>query len=211
MVEFQTFIGGLFDTNAYMLQTPQGDLLVDAPTGVLDWALKMRASPKILLLTHGHIDHIDGAAQLKQHFNCKIVCHQETVPLITDPDFFKKFGFPVETETVKPDILIGETSDINFLGIHFQTFYVPGHCPGSLCFYLPESKMLFAGDTLFANSIGRTDLPGGDFQLLYQGIRQKLFTLPPETNVYSGHGPATTIGFEKETNPFLQARPTEDS
>ena len=204
MVEFQTFIGGIFDTNGYVLHTPEGDLLIDAPTGSLEWAIEIGATPKFLLLTHGHVDHIDGAAKIKRHFGCQVVCHPETVPLITDPDFFKKYGVFIETEVVHPDILIEETSNTEFLGLNFEVLFVPGHCPGSLCFYLKEQSLVFAGDTLFANSIGRTDLPGGDFHLLLTGIKNKLFTLPDQTKVLSGHGPATSIGFEKATNPFLQ-------
>jgi hydroxyacylglutathione hydrolase len=204
MLQFQTFIGGIFDTNSYLLKAPEGDLLIDSPTGTLEWVQQIGANPKMLLLTHGHVDHIDGAASVKRHFGCQVACHPETVPLITDPNFFKKFGFFIETEVVEPDFLIDESATADFLGLNFQTLYIPGHCPGSLCFYQKESSLLFAGDTLFANSIGRTDLPGGDFHLLLKGIREKLFNLPNDTKVYSGHGPATTIGAEKETNPFLQ-------
>ena len=90
----------------------------------------------------------------------------------------------------------------------FQILHVPGHCPGSLCFHQPEARVLFSGDTLFAGSIGRTDLPGGDHPLLLRGIREKLFTLP-DARVLSGHGPATTLAYESKTNPFVGARATE--
>jgi len=126
------------------------------------------------------------------------------VPLITDPDFFKNKGLFFEPQPVQPDFLIEETAKIDLCGMLFRVLLVPGHCPGSLCFYSADHQILFAGDVLFAGSIGRTDFPGGDHQLLLRGIREKIFSLPDNTTVLSGHGPQTTIGEERENNPFLQ-------
>jgi glyoxylase-like metal-dependent hydrolase (beta-lactamase superfamily II) len=105
---------------------------------------------------------------------------------------------------VQPDILIEETPRSDFCGIPFSVLLVPGHCPGSLCFYSADHQVLFGGDVLFAGGVGRTDIPGGDHQLLIRGIREKLFLLPGDTVVLPGHGPPTTIGKERNTNPFLQ-------
>ena len=204
MLHFQTFIGGIFDTNAYLVQVPGGNVLIDAPTGSSDWVGDMAVRLDLLLITHGHIDHIDDAAKMKQRFRCKIAYHRDGIPLITDPEVFKDFGLFLETEPVHPDFLIEETPKIELCGIPFQVLLVPGHCPGSLCFYSPDHQILFGGDVLFAGSIGRTDLPGGDHKLLVRGIHEKILTLPDETTVLPGHGPITTIGEERRNNPFLR-------
>jgi glyoxylase-like metal-dependent hydrolase (beta-lactamase superfamily II) len=110
----------------------------------------------------------------------------------------------LEVEPVEPDFLIEETPNRSFLGSDFQVLEVPGHCPGSLCFFSSKNRLLFGGDVLFADSIGRGDLPGGDIDLLINGIKEKLFPLGDDVTVLSGHGPPTTIGQERLTNPFLQ-------
>jgi hydroxyacylglutathione hydrolase len=204
MLHFQTFIGGIFDTNAYLVQVPGGNILIDAPTGSSDWVSDMAVRLDLLLITHGHIDHIDDAAKMKRRFGCKVAYHRDGIPLITDPEFFKGFGLSLETEPVHPDFLIEETPKIELCGISFRVLLVPGHCPGSLCFYSADHEILFGGDVLFAGSIGRTDLPGGDHKLLVRGIHEKVLTLPDETMVLPGHGPTTTIGEERRNNPFLR-------
>jgi glyoxylase-like metal-dependent hydrolase (beta-lactamase superfamily II) len=123
--------------------------------------------------------------------------------MISDRDFFRSFGFELEIEPVKPDFLIEETPGRDFLGARFQVLEVPGHCPGSLCFFSPDDRLLDGGDVLFAGSIGRGDLPGGDIDLLVQEIRKKLFPLGDEVTVLPGHGPPTLIGTERRTNPFV--------
>jgi hydroxyacylglutathione hydrolase len=204
MLHFQTFIGGIFDTNAYLVQVPGGNILIDAPTGSSDWVRDLAVRLDLLLITHGHIDHVDDAAKIKRRSGCLVGYHPDGIPLITDPDFFKDFGLLLETEPVQPDFLIEETPKTDLCGISFRVLLVPGHCPGSLCFYSAEHDILFGGDVLFAGSIGRTDLPGGDHKLLIRGIQEKILTLPDQTTVLSGHGPPTTIGEERRNNPFLR-------
>jgi len=204
MLQFQTFIGGIFDTNGYLIRTSGGNILIDAPTGASDWIRDLGVRLDLLVLTHGHPDHFDDAAKLKALCKCQVAFHKDSVPLITDSDFFKNKGLFFEPQPVQPDFLIEETAKIDLCGMLFRVLLVPGHCPGSLCFYSAEHQILFAGDVLFAGSIGRTDFPGGDHQLLLRGIREKIFSLPDNTTVLSGHGPQTTIGEERENNPFLQ-------
>jgi hydroxyacylglutathione hydrolase len=204
MSEFQTFIGGIFDTNAYLVKAPAGEILFDAPTGTLNWLEERNIVPQLLLITHGHIDHIDDAAKIKRRYNCQIGYHADSVPLITDPSFFKQFGFFLEAESVEADFLISEGKSQDFLGSLFDVLLVPGHCPGSLCFYSPKQNLLIGGDVLFAGSIGRTDLPAGNHAELIQNIVKKVLVLPDQTTVLAGHGPETTIGEEKRHNPFLQ-------
>ena len=202
-MNYETFCGGIFETNCYLLQAPQGPILFDAPDGACDWLLSRKIEIKLLLLTHGHIDHVPDVAKIKRRFNCPIGCHPETAPMISDPDFFRNFGFEFEIEPAQPDLLIEATSSRDFLGLNFEIFEVPGHSPGSLCFFLREDKLLIGGDVLFAGGVGRWDLPGGDADLLFDGIKRKLFPLGDEVIVLPGHGPPTTIGEERRTNPFL--------
>jgi hydroxyacylglutathione hydrolase len=204
MLQIQTFIGGIFDTNAYLILGPGGHILFDAPTGAADWIREIGAKPDLLIITHGHVDHIDDAAKIKRIFGCQVAYHCDSLPLITDPDFFKRFGFYFEATPVDPDFLIEETPALNLCGLTFRVLLVPGHCPGSLCFYSADHQFLIGGDVLFAGGVGRTDLPGGDHELLIRGIREKLLILPDATKVLPGHGPATSIGEERENNPFLQ-------
>jgi hydroxyacylglutathione hydrolase len=202
-MNYEAFCGGIFETNCYLLQAPQGPILFDAPDGACDWLLSRKVELKLLLLTHGHVDHVPDVAKIKRHFNCPVGCHPDTAPMISEPNFFRNFGFEFEIEPAQPDLLIEATSSRDFLGLSFEIFEVPGHSPGSLCFFLPEDKLLIGGDVLFAGGVGRWDLPGGDADLLFDGIKTKLFPLGDEIIVLPGHGPPTTIGEERRTNPFL--------
>jgi hydroxyacylglutathione hydrolase len=124
--------------------------------------------------------------------------------MISDPEFFRSFGFQLEIEPVEPDFFIEETPTREFLGLEMQVLEVPGHCPGSLCFLSCQDQLLIGGDVLFAGSVGRGDLPGGDVDLLIDAIRKKLFPLGDDVTVLPGHGPLTKIGTERTTNPFVR-------
>ena len=204
-MRYDIFTGGVFETNCYLFEAPGGALLFDAPEGVCQWLKDRGTDLKLLILTHGHIDHIQDVARLKQAFGCPIGCHPATTPMISDPDFFRRFGFGFEIEPTQPDFLIEETSERDFLGLNLQVLEVPGHCPGSLCFFHRADQLLIGGDVLFAGGVGRWDLPGGDGDLLFQGIKGKLFPLGDNVTVLPGHGPPTQIGTERQTNPFLQS------
>ncbi len=117
--------------------------------------------------------------------------------MISDPEFFRSYGFELEVETAQPDFLIEATPARDFLGMEFQILEVPGHSPGSLCFYSRADELLVGGDVLFAGGVGRWDLPGGDGELLFRGIKTKLFPLGDNVTVLPGHGPPTTIGEER--------------
>ena len=202
-MDYETYCGGIFETNCYLLRAPQGAILFDAPEGACDWLISQNIDLKLLLLTHGHIDHIGDVAKIKRRFRCQVGCHPDTAPMISDPNFFRDFGFALEVEPVQPDFLIEETPTRDFLGLNFEIYEVPGHSPGSLCFFLRNEKLLIGGDVLFAGGVGRWDLPGGDSDLLFSGIKTKLFPLGDDVTVLPGHGPPTTIGEERRSNPFL--------
>lgn len=200
-MEMDFFTGGIFDTNCFFL--PAHGILVDAPQEAADWLSERGYRVKTLLLTHGHIDHVWDAARIQREHGARVLCHADCAPMVSDAQFFIRLGFNWEIETLTPDLLIGETPSLNVEGLAFQVLLVPGHCPGSLCFFQKDERVLFGGDVLFAGSIGRTDLPGGDHPLLLNGIREKLWPLGDDVKVLPGHGPATTLGHERKTNPFV--------
>ncbi len=203
-MDYQTFTGGIFETNCYAFPAPGGWILFDAPEGACDWLVRAGIAPSLLLLTHGHIDHILDVAKIKKRFGCPIGIHPESAPMISDASFFHDFGFHFEIEPVTPDLLIEAAPSRAFLGMDFAVLEVPGHCPGSLCFLAREDALLVGGDVLFAGGVGRWDLPGGDGELLFAGIREKVYPLGDEITVLPGHGPATTIGAERQANPFVR-------
>jgi len=202
-MKYETFCGGIFETNCYVIKAPEGPILFDAPDGACEWLVSRAIAPQLLLLTHGHFDHIPDVAKIKRQFDCQIGCHPDTVPMIADPEFFRNYGFQLEIEPVEPDFLIEAAPRRTFLGLDFEVLEVPGHSPGSLCFHSREGKLLIGGDVLFAGGVGRWDLPGGDAELLFRGISTKLFPLGDDAVVLPGHGPPTTIGIERRTNPFV--------
>jgi hydroxyacylglutathione hydrolase len=203
-MELDVFTGGIFDTNCYFLR--EAGILIDAPQDAADWLTEKGYRVKTLLITHGHIDHVWDAAYIQRVHGCRVGYHPETEPMVTEPDFFKKFGFNWEIEPVKADFLTEEAPSLVVEGVDFQVLDVPGHCPGSVAFYDQQAGLVYGGDVLFAGGIGRWDLPGGDLQLLLKSIHEKLWPLPDETKVLSGHGPVTTIGIEKRTNPYAAGR-----
>lgn len=202
MKRFKTFTGGVLDTNSFFYPAPEGNILFDAPQGA-DQAFSSERID-LLLLTHGHFDHVADAAAIARRHQCKVAFHADTVPMVADRDFFRRWGFELEVEPVKPDYLLDETSSTTLLGARFQILLIPGHCPGSLCFYLPEEQTVVGGDVLFRDGVGRWDLPGGNRAELFDGIQNKLMRLDDAVSVLPGHGPATTIGRERTSNPFLR-------
>ena len=202
-MQIDSFTGGPFETNCFFISTPGGGLLVDAPEGCSEWLQRRGHKVTTLVLTHGHIDHVVDAAQIKTTHGCRVGYHRDGLQMLTEPGFFRRIGFPWDLDTVEPDFLIDETDSLPLEGIDFQVLHVPGHCPGSLCFFAKQARITFGGDVLFAGGIGRWDLPGGDRDLLLTGIVQKLLPLGDDVRVLPGHGPATTLGRERASNPFL--------
>ena len=156
---------------------------------------------KKIVNTHGHFDHIGANQPVKEATGAVLMMHEADLPLLQNArNHAQAYGLTV-SPSPDPDKFLNE-GDVFSVGEHsFSVFHVPGHSPGSIC--LLSDGHLFVGDVLFAGSVGRTDLPGGDFDALIEGVREKLFRLPAETIVHPGHGPDTTIGREKQTNPFV--------
>jgi glyoxylase-like metal-dependent hydrolase (beta-lactamase superfamily II) len=156
-----------------------------------------------ILLTHTHIDHVGAVAQLADEYACPVLMHAEAEPMLKAlPQQAVMMGLRFGRMPAV-DGYIADDEAIEVGGLRLHALFTPGHAPGHLAFYAEGQGVVFAGDALFAGSIGRTDLPGGSMEVLLRSIEERLLTLPDETRVLPGHGPETTIARERQTNPFL--------
>jgi glyoxylase-like metal-dependent hydrolase (beta-lactamase superfamily II) len=205
---------GAYETNCYILRESKsaGDcLIIDTGLeagGLIDFLCEYKLNPVAVVLTHGHIDHINGLAQLRKNFSgVKTYVHKHDAKILTDQQsnlsFLAGLG-PAANDAVEADFTLEEGSIVEQAGIKLEVLHTPGHTPGGICLHSKKEQIIFVGDTLFADSIGRTDMPGGSMTQLIKSIKEKLLTLPDETIVYPGHGPQTTIGRERTHNPYLQ-------
>lgn len=173
---------------------------------VLAIVQKHNLQVKQIVITHAHIDHVGGAMKLRAATGAPILLNQNDYALLKMLDMQAAWlGMPSPGK-VEIDRSIGTGESVSAGSLVANVFHTPGHTEGSVCLYFPEEKKLIAGDTLFAGSIGRTDLPGGDTQKIMRSLHQVVLALPDETVVIPGHGELTTIGEERETNPFLATR-----
>lgn len=199
---------GPFIANTYIVGDPATNqcVLIDATWDAPAILRQIRArgyTPTAIWLTHPHVDHLEAVPGLVEAYpDLPVGLHREGLMLYNMQGGARMFGFNLPPGP-PPTLWFDEMTTIS-VGEHaFQIFSVPGHCPGHVAFYHAPSQQLFGGDVLFQGSIGRTDLPGGSFDVLMQSIHTHFLTLPDDTIVHSGHGPATTIGHERRTNPFL--------
>ena len=202
----RTFVAAGFAENAYLIwkQESKKALAIDpgdAPSIVQtleEEDLKLEA----ILLTHSHLDHIDGVAHLVRATNAPVYLHPEA-RLFYDNAGVQASQFGMRVEAPPPPRHELTAGKLNIAGFKFDVRHVPGHAPGHVMIYSPEDGVAFVGDVVFQGSIGRTDLPGGNYQLLMNSIRDHVMTMPEETKLYSGHGPVTTVGEERRFNPFI--------
>ena len=176
------------------------------PDAVIEALRADGLTPAVILNTHGHVDHIAGNAALKAAFpDAPLVIGVRDAAMLSDPMLNLSGLAGVGITSPPADRLVREGDIVDAAGIQFEVLDIPGHSPGHVVFVVRDGLVVFGGDVLFAGSIGRTDFPGGSLEQLLSGIRARLWPLPDETAVYPGHGPATSIGVEKRTNPFLAA------
>lgn len=212
MITVKTFTFNPFQENTYLLYNEHRHCLIIDPgpyfpkeqEEFFGFIETEKLLPKALLNTHCHLDHIFGNKAVHEKFGLPLQIHPlELAVLEYAPQAGKLYGVPFRNYN-GPHHLLQEGDSIVLGEDRLEVFLTPGHSPGSLCFYFEKQKFLIGGDLLFRESIGRSDLPGGDYDTLINSIKTKLWTLPKETIVYSGHGPSTTIGHEKLHNPFLR-------
>lgn len=187
-------------TNGYIVEGPDGVLVIDAPDGIADKLRDSGQKPAAVLLTHQHFDHVEGATELARMGAPIYAWSSYSHDLILD-QAAARWGLPIVVEPFTVDHTLEGSDRLPIAGLDFQLLHVPGHSPDSVVFALPD--LAFTGDTIFAGSIGRPDLPGGDYELLTRGIREKLLTFPATTRFLPGHGPETTAGSESATNPYF--------
>ena len=203
-MEVSFFTGGMAQTNGWLVQTGAGALAVDAPEGMADWLAERGVRISALLLTHQHFDHVQDAARIRREQGAKILAFAENSRDLTLERLMEEVsGLRLTVDPFRVDELLEGRSAVEAAGVAWHLEHVPGHSPDSITFYCPDENLLFAGDVLFAGSIGRTDFPGGSMEQLVRGIREKLCPLPDETRVLPGHGPETSIGEERANNPYL--------
>lgn len=211
MLYIHSFTFNPFQENTYIIYNDKKECwIVDPgmyePSEIADfnkYIVDNELVPKAIINTHTHIDHIFGVQELVKKYQIPFLIHKEDQPVLNGAaGSAMLFGFQF-TDTPSVDGYIDESEPYKLGDDELQVLFTPGHSPGSISFYYAKGNWVLGGDVLFSGSIGRTDLPGGNFDTLINSIKTQLFSLPDHTTVYSGHGPETSIGQEKASNPFL--------
>ncbi|MHC4739648.1 MAG: MBL fold metallo-hydrolase [Planctomycetota bacterium] len=210
-MKIKHLILGSYETNCYIVcenEAVKDCMLVDTgleSDALIEFLKSQELNPVAAVFTHGHADHITGIPLLRENYpDIMIYIHKLDAKMLTRATSNLSVLAGRIFRTKPADELIEEADVIEAAGVKLEVFHTPGHTQGGISLYSKDEKILFSGDTLFAGSVGRTDMPGGNMRQLIEGIKEKLLSLPEETVVYPGHGPVTTIGQEKVSNPFLQ-------
>jgi hydroxyacylglutathione hydrolase len=201
-MKISLFTGGFVQTNGYLVETAEGNFLIDAPEGIADWVQQRGVRVDDVLLTHQHYDHVSDAAAL-QKLGARLHAFEDYSKELTLESPARTWGLPISITPYQVDSYFVMNQPFVIAGMEISLAHIPGHSVDSVTFYLPSQGLVFSGDTLFAGSVGRTDLPGGSSAQLLSGIARHLMKLPAETRVLPGHGPGTTIGEEARNNPYL--------
>ena len=211
MLTLQSFTYGPFQENTYVLYNEHNEAIIIDPgmyelnefDAFFSYLSEMDLKPTLLLNTHTHIDHIFGNAAVVMKYKVPLAFHELDKPVFDHQLTARAMYNLTFVPSPAPDYYLKENELVTLGSDSLQILLCPGHSPGSVCFYHKEQQFVIGGDVLFQQSIGRSDLPGGDYDSLVNSIHTQLFTLPDEVSVYSGHGPKTSIGFEKMNNPFV--------
>lgn len=173
----------------------------DEPDKIAEYIKKKNMNCEGILLTHGHFDHITGVEGLVSLTGASVYAYEGEKDLMMSAAK-NGCGMMGYTVTVQPDILLKDGQQFSLAGLEFEVIHTPGHTIGSCCYYAKKDAVLFSGDTVFMESVGRTDFPTGSSRQLIDSIREKVFVLPDDVKIYPGHGPETSVGYEKQYNPF---------
>jgi len=211
MLHQKSFVFNVFSENTYILYLESGEAAIIDPGNsdasenrkLADFIKSNELKPVLLLNTHAHIDHVLGNDFVHQNYGLLPQLHHADLQLLDALVYSAGFYGVNATASPKPGVILEDGNIVKLGEEELNVIFAPGHSPGSVCFYSEKHKILWGGDVLFRESIGRTDLPGGNFDTLSHYIHTKLFTLPDDVTVYSGHGVPTTIGHEKKYNPFV--------
>ncbi len=206
-MKIKKMILGAVQTNCYLVfndDTKEGIIIdpADSAERIIATIGNLQVKPVGILLTHGHFDHILAADFLKEHYGISVYLHKEEADLAanTGLNASKSFGM---YGTAQADVLAEDGEVLDLSGFSIKVLHTPGHTKGGACYYFENDQVLFSGDTLFAQSIGRTDLPTGSYSTLIRSVKEKLFTLPGKVLVFPGHGEETTIEYEMKYNPYV--------
>jgi len=209
-MKIDRFILGDFETNCYVVRADESAadcLIIDigfTPDELVGSLVEKKRNPVAVILTHGHADHIVGLDAVRRQFpQIKVYIHELDAPMLADANANLSALIEGAYAAEPADVLLRDGDIVEEAGIRFEVLHTPGHTPGGICLYARQEGLVFVGDTLFADSVGRADFPGGDMGQLIRSIRNKLLTLPDSTVAYPGHGSRTTIGRERRANPFL--------
>jgi glyoxylase-like metal-dependent hydrolase (beta-lactamase superfamily II) len=198
MIQTNCYIAACEETKEAAIIDPGGN-----PERILAEVERQELTVKLVLNTHAHFDHTDANGAIVEATGAPLALHPEDEPLLRASGGAALFGLHADPSPL-PDLELRDGDELELGTLCFRVLHTPGHTPGHVCFYEAGQGVLFDGDVLFYRGIGRTDLPGGNWQQLMDSIQRILFALPDETVVYSGHGPATTIGEERQLNPWLR-------
>ena len=203
-MEILTFVTTPFMENCFVIKDGNEAAVIDPGEATPELMDAIEGlSVKLLINTHAHIDHVGGNAAVKESTGAELLCHRDCTEMLKHvPSQGQMLGIQVE-DSPDPDRFLDEGDTVSVGSVTMKVVNVPGHAPGHIA--LIGEGFVIGGDVLFAGSIGRTDLPGGDYEQLMDSIKTKFLTLPDETVVYCGHGPSTTIGAERRSNPFLES------
>lgn len=206
-MKVEKFVTGIISTNCYLAVNEESGraVIIDpaaCPPSLLGYIKEKGLQLEAILLTHAHFDHIMGIDGILERFRIPVYIHEDDLEMLEDPQWNQSSVYTAGY-TYSGATGIRDGQMLSLAGMNFRVIHTPGHTPGGCCYYVEDAGVLFSGDTLFQASVGRTDFPGSSMSSLIHGIREKLMALPEDTLVYPGHMGETTIGYEKQNNPFI--------